>query len=308
MRKHNSARIMSVLAVLILSTACSTTEDITVVASDDTPAPTDSTAAPGGDTSSDDTPAPTDSTAAPGGDTPTPGDTASPSDSPPDPATPTTEPATSEPSPESVSTGSDRIIIEYPDALLTNLSDRSTPLGRLCWALWEFGRMSAIEFFNTLAASSQAIVIVDSDASGTAPDVNDILENGDNPIGLVGIANEEAEEPTLETNSYGFLDALDAIQEPQITGVTDDPGLSEELQIFAKALFEMIAAIEEQAKVVGYRDIDYSQLPYKDVDSLPNADILAQTVTENPTKCPRPSDEDIEEWGDRINEINNVND
>lgn len=300
MPRHKSARIISVLIVLMLSTACSTTDQTTITApADDAPAPTDSTPAPGGDTSSDDTPAPTDSTAAPGGDTPT-GDTASPSDSPPDPATPTTEPATSEPSPESVSTGSDRIILEYPDYLLTNISNRSTPLGRLCWAFWEFGRMGAIEFFNSVAESFPFVELVDP---------SDGITSGEgNSVGPIGIANEEAEEPTLDNESYGFLDALEAIQEPQIARVVDDPGLSEELQVFSKAFFEMVAATEEQAKIVGYRDIDYSQLPYKDVDSLPNADIFAQTVIENPTECPRPSDEDREEWDNRINEINNIND
>lgn len=168
--------------------------------------------------------------------------------------------------------------------------------------------MSVVEFFNTLAASP-AIVIVGSDASGTNPDVSDIIENENDPIGPVGIANEKTEEPTLETDSYGFLNALSAIQEPQIARVVDDPGLSEELQVFAKAFFDMIEAIEEQAKVVGYRDIDYSQLSYKDMDSLPNIDVFSKAAQENPTQCRwLYSDNDRKDWLDQFYELNNIAD
>ena len=76
MLRHKSACIMSVLAVLMLSTACSTTKDIIITAPGDTTAPTDSTASP------DDTTAPTNGTAAPGDDTPTGGGTTSPGDTP----------------------------------------------------------------------------------------------------------------------------------------------------------------------------------------------------------------------------------
>ena len=44
MPRHKTARIASALAALILSTACSTTENITITAPGDTTAPTDSLA------------------------------------------------------------------------------------------------------------------------------------------------------------------------------------------------------------------------------------------------------------------------
>lgn len=290
--RRKSARIASALAALILSTACSTTNETTITA-----------ATVPSDTAPTDTATPIDSTAPTA---PTDGPTLD--DHSPDTVTPTTEPATSEPSPQPVSTESDQIVLEYPDALLTNLSDRSTPLGRLCWAFWEFGRMSVVEFFNTLAASP-AIAIVGSHASDINPDVSDIIENENDPIGPVGITDEETEEPTLETNSYGFLDALSAIQEPQIARVVDDPGLSGELQVFAKAFFEMIEAIEEQAKVVGYRNVDYSQLTYKDIDSLPNIDVFSKAAGENPTQCRwLYSDSDRKDWLDQFYESNNISD
>lgn len=313
---------MPVLAALMLSTACSITDETTVTAaSDDTPAPTDGTAAltdtvaipgditpvPGDDTTASTvTVLPTDSTATPDG-TPAPGDgTAAPTGT----ATPTTESSTSEPSLEPVSKESDSYFYlpQLPDFWLTNPYNTSTPLGQLCWALVEFVRIEFIESFGTIAASP-AVVTVDSNTNGTAPDVSDILENENNPTGPTGIANEELELPTQDTDTY--LNALSAIQEPRIARVVDDPGLSEELQVFAKGLFEMIAAVEKQARIVGHRNIDHSQLPYKDIESLPNLDIFYKAVAENPTQCPSPdqdTEQIMEDWRNQLNELNNIAD
>ena len=315
-------------AMLMLSTACSITDETTVTAaSDDTPAPTDGTAAltdtvatPGDITPvpGDDTAAPTitvlptdsmatpDGTAAPGDGTAAPTEPAAPNGT----ATPTTEPSTSEPSLEPVSKESDSYFYlpQLPDFWLTNPYDTSTPLGQLCWALVEFVRIEFIESFGNIAASPVAVT-VDSNTNGTAPDVSDIIENENNPTGPTGVANEELEVSTQDTDTY--LDALDAIQEPRIVRVVDDPGLSEELQVFAKGLFEMIAAVEEQARIVGYRNIDHSQLPYKDIESLPNLDTFYKAVTENPTQCPSPdqdTEQIMEDWRDKLNELNNITD
>ena len=311
MPRHKNALIASALAALILSTACSTTDQTTITApSNDAAVPTDGTLAP------DDTPTPGDGTAVPTDSTPALGDgTVAPDDTPTPgdgTATPTTEPATSEPSFEPVPKESDSYFYlpQLPDFWLTNPYNTSTSLGKLCWALVEFVRIEFLEFFGTLAASS-VVVTVDSGTNGTPPDVSDITTNMDNPTGPTGIADEELEVPTQNADTHIYLNALSAIQEPQIARVVDDPGLSEELQVFAKALFEMIAAVEEQARIVGYRNIDHSQLPHKDIESLPNLDIFYKAVTENPTQCPSPdqdTEQIMEEWRDQLNVLNNITD
>jgi len=281
-------------AALMLSTACSITDETTITAaSDDIPAPTDSMAAPDGAT-------------APGDGTAVPTESATPNGT----ATPTAEHPTSEPSLEPVSKESDSYFYlpQLPDFWLTNPYSTSTPLGQLCWALVEFVRVEFIESFGTIAASP-AVVTVDSSTNGTAPDVSDIIENENNPTSPTGIANEELELPTQDTDTY--LNALSAIQEPRIARVVDDPGLSGELQVFAKGLFEMIAAVEKQARIVGHRNIDHSQLPYKDIESLPNLDIFYKAVAENPTQCPSPdqdTEQIMENWRNQLNELNNIAD
>ena len=253
-KHHNNTLIATLLTILMLATtACSTTDQTTVTA------PGDTTATPG------------DTTATPGDTTATPGDTTAPSS----PPTPT------DPIPEA--TEPDPFIYQHPDLVLTNLNDCSTPLGRLCWAVWEFLRMGYVEVIGAIAtANPELFEVADSNR-------NEITEGEDDPVAPVGVANEESEESISETDTYGFLDALDSISEPQIIGVVDDQSLSEELQVFAKAFFEWVEAIEEQAKAVGFIGIDYSQLPYKDFESLPNVDVFDEA------QC-WPSIEDLEEY------------
>lgn len=153
--------------------------------------------------------------------------------------------------------------------------------------------MGHIETIGAMAAAYPGqFEVVDSN-------LKKITTGEDDPVGSVGVANEESEESTSASDTYGFLDALDSIGELQIVRVVDDPGLSEELQVFAKAFFEWIEAIEKQAKVVGYIGVDYSQLPHKDFDSLPNVDVFDEALREDSTQC-LPSVEDIEEYEDRM--------
>ena len=275
---HNSFAAILLTTLMLATTACSTTNQTTITAPGDTTAtPGDTTPTPGDDT----TPAPTVSS---GANTPT------------TESTTATESTTRTPSPESTPKEPDRYIHQHPDFFLTNLNDTSTPLGKLCWALWEYVRIDYIEFVNSIAENSPIIEITDSVLS------DDITDDGDEQVGPVSINNEETED------TYTYLDALSAIQEPQIVGVADDPSLSAELQAFAKAFFELIKSIEDQAKVVDYKDIDYSSLPYKDLDSLPNAGVFDKAASENPTKCQFPSVEDVEEWDEQIDAVNNVTD
>lgn len=230
-------------------------------------------------------------TAAPGDTTATPGDTTATS-SPPTTTNPIPETTEPDSSPGSTSTEPDPFIYQHPDLVLTNLNDRSTPLGRLCWAVWEFLRMGYVEVIGAIAAANpEQFEVADSNLNG-------IAEGEDDPVGPVGVANEESEESIPETDTYGFLDALDSISEPQIIGVIDDQSLSEELQVFAKAFFEWVKAIEEQAEAVGFIGVDYSQLPYKDFDSLPNVEVFDEVLREDSTQC-WPSAELLEEYKER---------
>ena len=268
MPRHKSSCIMSVLAALMLSTACSSTANMTIIAaSDDTPAPTGSTTSPG------DTTAPTDGTAAPGGETGTSDEmsetsvTASDQDS--ADGQESTEPAS--------------FTYEYPEFLLINRNDRSTPLGKLCWAVFE--HMS-----NTLIRTSRIVAEINPDWEVTFPAIADITEGEDNSVGPVGVVNEESSEPSIGTEDY-FIESLGKILEPSIAGVVDDPGLSEELQLFAEAFFAYIEAEEEQIRAVGWANIDRTRLPYQDSQDMPHMKEFEKTIIANPDKCAFPSED-----------------
>lgn len=278
MRRHKSARIISVLAVLILSTACSTTDETTITAApgdtptgDSTPAPTDGTVTlddtttPGDDVAvpTDSTAAPTDSTAAPGGDAPT-GDTLAPTDI-----------TTSTDTPE---TPVAPFTYEYPEFLLINRNDRSTPLGKLCWAFFEYAS-------NVLILSS-GIVAEHPNFEVTFPTISDATLNG------------ESNEPSIGSEDY-FIDSLNEILEPSIAGVVNDIGLSEELQLFAKAFFAYIEAEEREARAVGWANIDRARLPYQGFEDLPHMKEFEETLTANPDKCAFPSED---EWNPFLDE------
>ena len=309
MPKHKTARIISALAALILSTACSTTENITITAPGDTTAPTESitpdgtavptpeptggTAAPGGGTGTPDDTPPSDSTAAPD-DTPTPGD---------DTPAPTDSTTTTDTSETSV-TASDQdsadgqesaepasFIYEYPEFLLINRNDRSTPLGKLCWAVFE--HMS-----NTLIRTSGIVAEINPDWEVTFPAIADITEGEDNSVGPVGAVNEESSEPSTGTEDY-FIESLGEILEPSIAGVVDDPGLSEELQLFAAAFFAYVEAEEEQIRAVGWANIDRTRLPYQDSQDMPHMKEFEKALIANPDKCAFPSED---EWARFLDE------
>ena len=255
--------VMSVLVVLMLSTACSTTEDITVVASDDTPAPTDSTAA-------SDTPTPTDSTAAPGGETGT-----TPDDMSETPLAVSVQDSAG--GQESVEVAP--FTYEYPESWLINRNDRSTPLGKLCWAFFEY--------VSNMWALIYGIVAEHPNFEVTFPAIADL--------------NEESNEPSIGTEDY-FIDSLNEILEPSIAGVVDDIGLSEELQLFAKALFAYIEAEEEQTRAVGWANIDRTRLPYQDFEDLPHVKELNEAVIANPDKCASPSEDEMNEMNRFLDE------
>ena len=248
MPKHKNARIASAMAALMLSAACTTTENITITAPGDTPTG-DGMTSSGGDigTTTIDTP-----------ETPV---TVSDQDS-----------ADGQESAEPAS-----FTYEYPEFLLINHNDRSTPLGKLCWAVFE--HMS-----NTLIRTSGIVAEINPDWEVTFPAIADITEGEDNSVGPVGVINEESSEPSIGTEDY-LIESLGEILEPSIASVVDDPGLSEELQLFAAAFFAYVEAEEEQIRAVGWANIDRTRLPYQDSQDIPHMKEFEKILIANPDKC-----------------------
>ncbi len=117
--------------------------------------------------------------------------------------------------------------------MIVNLNDRSTPIGTLCWALWEIVRMTTIHTMERMANHVPGLEIV---------------------------------YPTNYDPYYTILDAMTAVSKPEIVSIVDDPRLSEEANLFAKALFANVAATLEQAEEVGIDEVDGDKLPYSDLN------------------------------------------
>lgn len=213
--------VMSVLAVLMLSTACSTTDETTITAASDTPTPTDSTAAPG------------------------------------------------------------PFVYEYPEFWLINPNDPSTSLGKLCWAFFEY--------VSNVFVRSYGIVAEHPNFEVTFPAIADVTPN------------EESNKPSIGTEDY-FIDSLNEILEPSIAGVVDDRGLSQELQLFAKAFFAYIEAEEEQTRAVGWANIDRTRLPYQDFEDLPHVKEFSEAVIADPDKCASSSEDEMNDMNRFLDE------
>lgn len=262
---------------MVSNIACSITDETTVTAPGDTDTPVTSgdTATPG-------------DTAAPVGDTPATPDTPTAS------ADPTTEPTApvvaggQRPADSQESAELAPFTYEYPKSLLTNRNDRSTPLGKLCWAYWEYASQQLARIHKVLVDNTPNLEV-------TFPAIADITEGEENSTGPVGIVNEVSDEPPLGTDGY-LIGSLEEIQEPSITGIVDDPGLSEELQLFAEAFFAYIEAFEVQVRAVGYENIERSQLPYQDFEDIPYKKEFSDAFEANPDKCVIPSEDETNQF------------
>ena len=256
-KHHNSSLTAILLAMLMLaSTACSTT--------DQTPAPNDTTPTP------DAMPGETGGTVV----TPDAGATG--------PVAPVVEPSTSVTPGDQGSDDTETVIFEYPDTLLANQGNISTPLGKLCWAFQEFIIAESTRFYQ---------ILIDSipDLEMALPDVESEAED----VGPVGVVNEESGDQIPEFSEY-FSDTLGSIQASDIVGVVNDAGLSEEVQLFAQAFFAYVEAYKNQFKTVGYANIDNDSLPYQDIEDLPYVEEFYKAVGENPDKCGSKSEEEVE--------------
>ena len=262
---RRSIRILSTLAVLTLSTACATTNQTTITGpADETPTQTDTTPTP------DAMPGEAGGTAV----TPDAGTTG--------PVAPVVEPSTLDAPGGENSDNAKTVSVDYPDIWLTNRSDPSTPLGKLCWAFQEF-------MWADLVRISQLLVDSIPGLEMTLPATGDESEG----VGPVGVVNEESDDSSTGVDEY-FSDTLGSIQASAIAGIVNDAALSEELQLFAQTFFSYVAAYKNQIKTVGYANLDNDSLPYQNLDDLPHAEEFYETAEDNPDICGIPSIEDIE--------------
>ena len=178
---------------------------------------------------------------------------------------------------------------EYPESLLTNRNDRSTPLGRLCWAFQEYMTQELVRINRILADNTPNWEV-------TFPV---ITEGEDDGVGLVGVVIEESNELSMGTDGY-MLVVLDEIQEPGIAGIVDDSGLSIELQLFAEAFFKYIAAFKAQVRAVGYENINRTLLPYQDFGDMPHAKEFNDAAIANSDKCVSLSEDEVNRYGDDL--------
>ena len=271
---HHNSFAATLLATLILaSTACSTTDQTTITApAAETPTPNDTIATP------DAMPGETGSTVV----TPDAGTTG--------PVAPVVEPSTPDAPGGENSDDAKTVNIDYPDIWLTNRSDPSTPLGKLCWAFQEF-------IWADLVRISQLLVDSIPGLEMTLPAMGDESEG----VGPVGVVNEESDDSSTDVDEY-FSDTLGSIQASEIVGIVNNAGLSEELQLFAQAFFSYIAAYKNQIKTVGYAYFDNDSLPYQDLGDLPHVEEFDKAVEDNPDICGIPSMEDIEEGSARFSQ------
>lgn len=270
--RHTTLAV-TLLAVLTLTTACATTNQTTITGpADETPTQTDTTPTP------DAMPGETGGTAV----TPDAGTAG--------PVAPVVEPSTPDAPGGENSDNAKTVSVDYPDIWLTNRSDPSTPLGKLCWAFQEF-------IWADLVRISQLLVDSIPGLEMTLPATGDESEG----VGPVGVANEESDDSSTGVDEY-FSDTLGSIQSSEIVGIVNDAGLSEELQLFAQAFFSYIAAYKNHIKTVGYAYFDNDSLPYQDLGDLPHAEEFDKAVEDNPDICGIPSMEDIEEGSARFSQ------
>ncbi len=136
--------------------------------------------------------------------------------------------------------------------LLVNPSDRSTPIGTLCWAMLEWGRMSTINLFEVTAVQDPRIEII---------------------------------YPAGYDHEYTLIDALEEIAKPEIVSIADSPQFSEELQLFAKAFFEQIRTDIKRIDEITSTPVDYNNTYFAALESLPHLEAYFEATDTHTDQC-----------------------
>ncbi len=135
---------------------------------------------------------------------------------------------------------------------LVNLSDRSTPIGTLCWAMWEWSRMHSINVFEVMADQYPRLQIV---------------------------------YPADYDHEYTLIDALEEISKPEIVSIADSPQFSKELQLFAKAFFEQVRTDIKLIDVLTSDQLDYSKTDSGSLEKMPHLDSYHEEAAANSDQC-----------------------
>lgn len=184
------------------------------------------------------------------------------------------------------------IDIDTLKAELTYSGDLSTPLGKLCWAMWKEATVDVLRFYEgffdiTYLQTHPNYPEARQKANETVTAILSIL-NGDDEVGPVSVVTEDSLDTEIEKT---YINILEEIQTPDIVGVVDDARLSEELQVFAEAYFDSVALTEQRIKAGGLSNIDFfNQTEY----DLPNEDVFNKELISNPEECGTPPLDDVE--------------
>lgn len=139
---------------------------------------------------------------------------------------------------------------ELEDKYATNLNDRSTPLGMLCWAYWEIARIVLINSAENLVDYFQIFDMI---------------------------------YPVDFDHDYTIVNALEEITKPEVLAIVNDPKLPVEVQLFANKFFANAEASLEQVEAVGHDQIDFTKLPYSNLER--NVDAFEKVARANPDEC-----------------------
>ncbi len=140
----------------------------------------------------------------------------------------------------------------------TNRLDRSTPSGTLCWAIWEWSRMHTITGLEVLFAEHP---------------------------------RQEIIYPADYDHEYTLIVALKEMSTPEMVSIADDPQLSKEFQLLAKAFFEQVRTDIKRLEEIGPDGLDFDNFPFFELEDMP----FLQTLYEgeaNSDECSSPESND----------------
>ena len=120
----------------------------------------------------------------------------------------------------------------------SNHYDTSTPVGALCWALWEVLRGTYLERSGNLA-----VLLLEGLESRQAPRTDELIETGIQPSSSrdkeVTSPTEAVDYATYYQTNYTLVEALNAASEPKIRNVALTPALPPKYRRFAEGLFAL---------------------------------------------------------------------
>lgn len=122
------------------------------------------------------------------------------------------------------------LIIEKPWHFVDNPYDKSTPMGRLCWALAELSVQLTLKIDELMTEHNPYVEIV----------YTDVGRGSDDTLGALGIVDGISSD---ESGHDSFIQGIQSILDLEEV-VVNDPELSPGLRLFAEGYFESVSIIE----------------------------------------------------------------